>query len=73
MVISKCKDETNKFLVEELLIPWDNSNRIPRDYKFYVFGNSVAYCQVIERLSGNNNTSTITSFIIPIPFFIPFL
>lgn len=55
MIISKCKDETNKFLVEELLIPWDNSNRIPRDYKFYMFGNRVAYCQVIERLSGNNN------------------
>lgn len=38
-----------KIIVEELLIPWNGETRIPYDYKFYMFGEKVAYCQIIDR------------------------
>jgi len=47
-------DENLKFIVEELLLPWDGSERIPYDYKFYMFGSEIAYCHIIDRRSSDN-------------------
>jgi len=41
-----------KFLVEELLVNWDRKDGIPLDYKFYTFGDRIAFIHVIERNSG---------------------
>ena len=47
-------NEPIKIIIEELLIPWDGSERIPHDYKFYTFGEEIAFCHIIERNIGNN-------------------
>ena len=45
-----------RILVEEYLVNWDGNKDIPPyDYKFFVFGNSIAFCHIIER---NSNTDT---------------
>nr|WP_280177461.1 ATP-grasp fold amidoligase family protein [Microvirga pakistanensis] len=43
-----------KFLIEELLINWDQKDGIPLDYKFYCFGERIAFVHVVERNSGVN-------------------
>jgi len=40
-------------LIEEFLIPWDKSEQIPYDYKFYAFGENIAFCHIINRKSVN--------------------
>jgi len=45
---------SGKFLIEELLINWDNKRGIPVDYKFYTFGDRIAFIHAIERNSGVN-------------------
>jgi len=42
-------------MVEEFLVSWDGEERIPLDYKFYMFGEKVSYIHVVER---NSNTNT---------------
>lgn len=50
-------DKNLKILIEEYLINWDEDTSIPPyDYKFFVFGNSIAFCHIIERNS-NSDTS----------------
>jgi hypothetical protein len=48
------KNFGGKFIVEELLTNWDNKEGIPLDYKFYTFGERIAFIHVIERNSGSN-------------------
>lgn len=48
------KDFQGKFIIEELLTNWDNRDGIPLDYKFYTFGDRIAFIHVIERNSGSN-------------------
>jgi hypothetical protein len=43
-----------QYLVEEFLTNWDGKPGIPLDYKFYVFGERIAFIHVIERNSGAN-------------------
>jgi hypothetical protein len=51
---SKQSQSNQKIIIEELLIPWNEEARIPHDYKFYMFGEKVAYCQIINRRSSAN-------------------
>jgi hypothetical protein len=48
------KEFKGKFLIEELLVNWDKKDGIPLDYKFYTFGDRIAFIHVIERNSGVN-------------------
>jgi hypothetical protein len=43
-----------KFIVEEFLVNWDGKEGIPLDYKFYTFGEKIAFIHAIERNSGIN-------------------
>lgn len=47
-------DNNLKIIIEELLLSWGESERIPYDYKFYMFGEKMAYCHIIHRRSGSN-------------------
>jgi hypothetical protein len=57
------KDAHQKIIIEELLIPWNGEARIPYDYKFYMFGEKVAYCQIINRKSGANTKLNKTWYV----------
>jgi hypothetical protein len=46
-----------KYMVEELLVNWDGREGIPYDYKFWMFGESIAFIHVIERNSAVNTKS----------------
>jgi hypothetical protein len=48
------QEKNVEVIVEEFLLPWDGSDRIPYDYKFYMFGSTIAYCHIIERRDGEN-------------------
>jgi len=40
-------------LIEEFLIGLDKNEQIPYDYKFYVFGENIAFCHIVNRTSPN--------------------
>ena len=52
-----------KIIIEELLIPWNEEARILHDYKFYMFGEKVAYCQIIDRISSANTKLNKTLYV----------
>ncbi|MDC0340993.1 hypothetical protein OAM96_03440 [Candidatus Poseidoniaceae archaeon] len=56
-------DSNKKIIIEELLIPWDGEKRIPYDYKFYMFGEKIAYCQIIDRRSSANTKLNKTWYV----------
>ena len=39
--------ESRMIAIEELLISCDQNEKIPHEYRFYVFGNRIAFCQVL--------------------------
>lgn len=47
-------NKNNHILIEEYVENWDEFDGIPLDYKFYMFGEKVAFINVIERNSVNN-------------------
>lgn len=52
-----------KFLIEEFLCNWDRKEGIPLDYKFYTFGDRIAFIHAIERNSGVNVRANRHSFL----------
>ena len=50
-------DRGFKFMVEEYLENWDGNLDIPPyDYKFFMFGDSIAFCHIIERRSSTDRS-----------------
>lgn len=59
-VFSNAKDQTGKekIIIEELLMNWDNYDGLPYDFKFYMFGDKIAFCHIIkDRCKVNSSLS----------------
>ena len=60
-----CNVPNTKFIIEEYLTNWDHKPGIPYDYKYYLFGTSVAFIHVIERNSSTNTKLNRHWFLTP--------